>query len=153
MTDSLRELLPCPFCGETACGTVGSVVGCASCDIWMTSKAWNRRALLAETPGEAGLFTAEQVLALMKKAIEDHPSGENDSAEMGRYVWPERWDALRSALAVSPPSDQGLRDVAQRLLSAIDRAMVEDDDLPDGIDGTLIDDLREVLASKKGGTP
>jgi hypothetical protein len=110
MTDSLRELLPCPFCGETACGTVGSVVGCASCDIWMTSKAWNRRALLAETPGEAGLFTAEQVLALMKKAIEDHPSGENDSAEMGRYVWPERWDALRSALAVSPPSDQGLRE-------------------------------------------
>jgi hypothetical protein len=55
MTDSLRELLPCPFCGETACGTVGSVVGCASCDIWMTSKVWNRRALLAETPGEAGL--------------------------------------------------------------------------------------------------
>jgi hypothetical protein len=50
MTDSLRELLPCPFCGETAFGTVGSVVGCSSCDIWMTSKAWNRRALLAETP-------------------------------------------------------------------------------------------------------
>jgi hypothetical protein len=39
-----------------------------------------------------------------------------------------------------------LRDVAQRLLAAIDRAMVEDDDLPDGIDGTLIDDLREALA-------
>jgi NTP pyrophosphatase (non-canonical NTP hydrolase) len=115
MTDSLRELLPCPFCGETACGTVGSVVGCASCDIWMTSKAWNRRALLAETPGECCCMNG--------------------------------YTSSVCPVHASPPSDQGLRDVAQRLLWAIDRAMVEDDYLPDGIDETLIDDLREALAA------
>jgi hypothetical protein len=42
----------------------------------------------------------------------------------------------------------GLREVAERLFAAIDRAVAEDDDLPDGIDGTLIDDLRYVLATR-----
>ena len=40
-----------------------------------------------------------------------------------------------------------LMSVAIRLLAAIDRAMAEDDDLPDGIDGTLIDDLRDALTT------
>jgi hypothetical protein len=127
-------------------------------------------ALLAETPGEAGLVyqrvafsspspapdalrdAAEELLTVADlRGDSDLPHPADDEKH-----WTARmqtaWDDLRAALA-SPPSDQGLRDVAQRLLSAIDRAMVEDDDLPDGIDGTLIDDLREALASKKGGTP
>ena len=46
---------------------------------------------------------------------------------------------------VTPASEAGLRSVATRLLAAIDKAMAEDDDLPDGIDGTLIDDLRDAI--------
>jgi hypothetical protein len=109
MTDSLRELVAKELFIMDV-GYIGGGWGDGSEKLYWIKKADRILALLAETPGEAGLFTAEQVLALMKKAIEDHPSGENDSAEMGRYVWPERWDALRSALAVSPPSDQGLRE-------------------------------------------
>jgi hypothetical protein len=131
-------------------------------------------ALLAETPGECCCMNGYTSSVCPVHASPPSDQGLRDAAEELLTVadlrgdsdlphpaddekhWTARmqtaWDDLRAALA-SPPSDQGLRDVAQRLLSAIDRAMVEDDDLPDGIDGTLIDDLREALASKKGGTP
>jgi hypothetical protein len=69
-----------------------------------------------------------------------------------------RWDAAlnhaRDVLASRPtlahPPDGGLREVAQRVLDAIDRAEAEDDDLPDGIDGDLIDDLRSALSASAG---
>jgi hypothetical protein len=104
-------------------------------------------ALLAETPGEAD---NEAFKATLGAYLQLNPSSDPAVLMQG---FAAGWIAKATPALASPPSDQGLRDVAQRLLSAIDRAMVEDDDLPDGIDGTLIDDLREALASKKGGTP
>ena len=61
-------------------------------------------------------------------------------------------DRVRVALA-TPLGDAGLRKVAQRVLDAIDRAEAEDDDLPDGIDGELIDDLRDALTTLGKDTP
>jgi hypothetical protein len=90
MTDSLRELLPCPFCGgkpyetRTVNGTEMYLVGCASCGIelkaaWYRGEPrptkniaglWNRRALLAETPpSDQGL--REAVLCHMERIKHD----------------------------------------------------------------------------------
>jgi hypothetical protein len=164
MTDSLRELLPCPFCGSSACvDFAGKAVTCgnASCDARSCVfgiEAWNRRALLAEaTPDPDGLLHEAYQLIYSAHSggvdaawhdaagdwIKDAQAPDADGIE-----GPLTYDEL---VERAPPGDQGLRGVAQRLLAAIDRAMVEDDDLPDGIDGTLIDDLREALVSKKGG--
>jgi hypothetical protein len=122
--NDLREkvaLLPCPFCGifptrgflrndGLSPNDAGTVVhhGDDECpgEGFHTLEAWNRRALLAETP----------------------------------------------------PSDQGLRDAAEELLTVAD--LRGDSDLPHPADDekhwtarmqTAWDDLRAALASKKGG--
>jgi hypothetical protein len=120
MSDNLREreaLLPCPFCGETASRIVGGVVGCTSCDIWMTQKEWNRRALLAETPGEVRT-SGEWAAKHTEFSILD-PDGWDRSPEKYEESWNERIterEFLRRASRSTceyrdaPPSDQGLRE-------------------------------------------
>ena len=48
-------------------------------------------------PASAGTEGPEEVDVIVKLIFEEHPSGDEDFAGLGRYIWPERFDALVKA--------------------------------------------------------
>lgn len=62
---------------------------------------------IGKTPASAGTEgPGLDVDAIVRRVYDEHPSGDANSAEMGRYTWPERFDALigyvKAALAARP---------------------------------------------------
>lgn len=50
-------------------------------------------------PDQAGEWiNIAEIKALLPKILEEYPSGDSDSSELGRYVWPERWKRLNELI-------------------------------------------------------